>query len=167
MGACMRLSNLWTPTWVLIVGVLIIILYYGWIFYKRKKVKKAILHLASGAQEMSAEDFIKLCEVREGKRSVSNQSDFTGIYIIHNVSKDMYYVGQSKNVLKRISSHLGGSGNGDVYADMKYGDEFTVKAISLVQSDYDNLDDLERDAIQAYRAFEDGYNKTRGNRARG
>lgn len=105
-------------------------------------------------------------EVREGRRKVSNRSDFTGIYIIHNLTKDMYYVGQSKNVLKRISCHFGGSGNGDVYADLKHGDAFTVKTVPLTNSGYDNLDDLERDAIQAHDACRRGYNKNRGNRSR-
>lgn len=148
----------------ILIIVLIFALYIGFLVYRRKKVKDAIMRLTSGAQEIPAEEFLKMREVREGKRKISNQSDFTGIYIIHNVTKGMYYVGQSKNVLKRISSHLGGSGNGDVYADLKYGDVFTVKAIPLAGSGYSNLDALECDAIQTYDAFEHGYNKNRGNR---
>lgn len=148
----------------ILVMVLILILYLVWLFYRRKKVKDAIMRLTSGAQEIPAEEFMRMREVREGKRKISNQSDFTGIYIIHNVTRGMYYVGQSKNVLKRISSHFGGSGNGDVYADLKYGNVFTVKAIPLAGSGYSSLDALERDAIQTYDAFEHGYNKNRGNR---
>lgn len=149
---------------MILIYVLLIVLLIVWFFYRRKKVKDAIMRLTSGAQEIPAEEFMRMREVREGKRKISNQSDFTGIYIIHNLTKGMYYVGQSKNVLKRISSHLGGSGNGDVYADLKYGDVFTVKAIPLAGSGYSNLDALERDAIQTYDAFEHGYNKNRGNR---
>lgn len=148
----------------ILVLILIAALSIGIVVYKRKKVRDAIMRLTSGAQEIPAEEFMRMREVREGKRKISNQSDFTGIYIIHNVTKGMYYVGQSKNVLKRISSHFGGSGNGDVYADLKYGDVFTVKAIPLAGSGYSNLDALERDAIQTYDAFEHGYNKNRGNR---
>lgn len=142
--------------------IALIALLFIWFFHRRKKVKETIFRLTSEAQKIPAEEFIAMREIREGKRRVSNQSDFTGIYIIHNVSKDMYYVGQSKTVLKRISSHFGGSGNGDVYADFKYGDEFTIQAVPLSESGYSSLDALERDAIQTYNAFEYGYNRNRG-----
>lgn len=60
--------------------------------------------------------------------------EFTGIYILHNVTRDMYYVGQSIRVLHRIRQHLTGHGNGDAYADYKHGDEFAIRALSLVES---------------------------------
>ncbi len=91
------------------------------------------------------------------------QSDFTGIYVLHNVSKDMYYVGQSIKVVDRVRQHLTGHGNGDVYADFKYGDAFTVSALSLGESGYGSLNDLERDTIAAYDAYRKGYNRTSGN----
>lgn len=58
---------------------------------------------------------------------VRNQLNFRnkpGIYIIHNVTKNKYYVCQSRIVLKIVRNHFSGSGNGDVYADFKYNDEF-------------------------------------------
>lgn len=89
--------------------------------------------------------------------------DFEGVYIIHNISKDKYYVGQSINVVGRVRNHLKGSGNGDVYADFKYGDNFEVILIALEDTEYTNLNDLERNCIAAYHAFDKGYNKNRGN----
>ena len=164
----MNLSTLWILLGALIlVEVLIALLFIVWMLRRRKKVKNAITRLTSGTQEISAEEFMNMRKVREGRRKISNQSDFTGIYIIHNMTKNIYYVGQSKTVLKRVTSHFGGHGNGDIYADLKYGDAFSVKAISLADSGYINLDALERDAIQAYDAFENGYNKNRGNRTYG
>ena len=55
----------------------------------------------------------------------------------------MYYVGQGKQVLNRVKAHFTGQGNGDVYADYKYGDEFTIKMISLDNSGFDTLNELE------------------------
>ncbi len=52
--------------------------------------------------------------------------DSPGIYIILNKTKELYYVGQSKTVLKRVKCHFTGKGNGDVYADFKYNDQFEV-----------------------------------------
>lgn len=76
----------------------------------------------------------------------------------------MYYVGQSTRVVGRLTQYLTGHGNGDVYADYKYGDDFELNVVSLRESGYDSLAALERDAIAAYDAYDKGYNRTRGNR---
>lgn len=89
--------------------------------------------------------------------------DCVGVYIIHNKTKDMYYVGQATRLYFRVNQHFTGHGNGDVYADYKYGDEFTIKLIKLTESGYDDLDKLEKAKIREYNAYTNGYNKTAGN----
>lgn len=91
------------------------------------------------------------------------RDDFTGVYVLHNVPKDAYYVGQGVRVYERLSQHFMGHGNADVYADWKYGDQFEIKVMPLVGSGYQSLNDLERDVISSYDAYEHGYNRTRGN----
>lgn len=103
-------------------------------------------------------------EFLNSRNALTRNGDFTGIYIFHNKTKDMYYVGQSTRVVGRVMQHLAGHGNGDVYADYKYGDEFEINLVSLRESGYDSLDALERDAIKTYNAYAKGYNRTRGNR---
>ena len=103
-------------------------------------------------------------EFMRARSALTHNGDFTGIYVIHNKSKDMYYVGQSVRVVGRVRQHLTGHGNGDVYADYKYGDKFEINLVSLRESGYDSLDALERDTIKAYDAYTKGYNRTRGNR---
>lgn len=76
----------------------------------------------------------------------------------------MYYVGQGKKVFQRVNSHFTGHGNGDVYADYKYGDKFTIKMIALDNSGFTTLNKLERNTIATYNAYSKGYNKTRGNK---
>lgn len=76
----------------------------------------------------------------------------------------MSYVGQAVKVFQRVNQHFQGRGNGDVYADYKYGDDFVIKMIALRDSGFASLDELERQTIQAYNAYYRGYNKTRGNR---
>lgn len=104
-------------------------------------------------------------EFLSAREALMRNGDFTGIYVIHNLTKDMYYVGQSTRVVGRVSQHFCGRGNGDVYADYKYGDEFEISLVSLCESGYESLDALERDTIKAYDAYEHGYNRTRGNRS--
>ena len=73
--------------------------------------------------------------------------DFEGVYVLHNISKEMYYVGQSITVIDRAKSHLKGSGNGDVYADFKYGDKFEVIILALEDTNCSSLNELERITI--------------------
>ena len=63
-----------------------------------------------------------------------------------------------------MNQHFTGHGNGDVYADYKYGDSFLIKIVKLSSSGYSDLDALERDLIKKYNAYSAGYNKTSGNR---
>ncbi len=113
--------------------------------------------LENNSLEVTPEQFFAL-------KNGSQLQDFTGVYILYNQTKQMYYVGQGKSVFKRVNAHFTGHGNGDVYADYKYGDYFTIRMISLVNSGYNNLDELERQTILAYNAYYEGYNRTRGNR---
>ena len=102
-------------------------------------------------------------EFLSARDALLRNGDFTGIYVIHNATKDMNYVGQSVRVVGRVTQHFTGHGNGDVYADYKYGDDFTINVVSLYESGDESLDALERDAIRAYAAYDCGYNRTRGN----
>ena len=164
------------PSFSLIINILIIlfglfvvylIVKYTIICIRRIKRKKMLNELANGALEMSPEEFKALRSSsflgREKKHYPLSQ-DFAGVYILFNKTKNMYYVGQSKKVISRVNDHFRGKGNGDVYADYVYNNEFTIKIISLESSGYNSLDTLERHMISHYKAFSKGYNKTRGNR---
>ena len=113
---------------------------------------------ASSPPGATPREFLSACD-----RLTAN-GDFTGVYVIHNTTRNLYYVGQSVRVVGRVTQHLTGHGNGDVYADLKYGDAFEISVVSLTQSGYESLDALERDAIDAFDAYGRGYNRTRGNR---
>jgi hypothetical protein len=122
-----------------------------------KKRRDAVIRIATTNAELNADEFLDAA-------CSKSAPDYTGVYILHNTTKDAYYVGQSVHVLQRVTQHLTGHGNGDVYADYKHGNTFTVRLVPLVGSGYENLNDLERDMIEAYDAYECGYNATRGNR---
>lgn len=126
----------------------------------RRRKRRAELHLLTNdGKTMDVDGFLKHRE----RMLRHDPSDFPGVYIIHNTDKDRYYVGQSVHVLKRVHGHFTGHGNGDVYADLKYGTSFTVRLEALEGSGYHSLDDLERVLIRKYDAWGSGYNKTRGN----
>lgn len=89
--------------------------------------------------------------------------DFSGVYVFRNISLGKCYVGQAKSVPKRLRQHLSGRGNGDVYADWKYGSKFEIITYRIQDSPFASLDEMERYYIEAYNAYENGYNKTHGN----
>ena len=107
---------------------------------------------------ITPEDFFKL------KKNV--QGDVVGVYVIYNMDRRMYYVGQAKRLYFRVWQHFTGHGNGDVYADYKYGNRFIIRFVPLNSSGISDLDELERKLIQQYNAFTTGYNKTIGNGAK-
>lgn len=92
-----------------------------------------------------------------------SNNDFSGVYILENTANGKTYVGQSQNVLVRILQHIRGKGSPDVYFDFRSGDLFTAHLIPLEGSSYTNLNDMERDMIEKYKAYENGYNRTHGN----
>ena len=130
-------------------------------------IKKKIKGLSDSVLEITPEEFFKIRNSSNGGRGrkhISTEYDFSGVYIIYNHTKDMYYVGQGKKVFQRVNNHFTGHGNGDVYADYKSGDGFTIKMIALEKSGFKTLNELERNTIMTYNAYSRGYNKTKGNK---
>ena len=152
---------------MLLVCIATVVATFYYTYKKKEKIKAQIKGLAENTLEMTAEEFFIMRKTSLGGRgspSYALTQNFAGVYILFNSTKNMYYVGQGKEVLNRVNAHFTGKGNGDVYADYKYGDKFTIKMISLEKSGYATLNELERNTIMTYDAFASGYNKTRGNR---
>lgn len=92
-----------------------------------------------------------------------------GCYIIHNKEKDKYYVGQSKDVIRRIKQHFKGTiPNNIIFAEDYYStkyekkeDLFEIKIIPCASKD--DLDSTEKKYIEKYNSFINGYNGTNGN----
>ncbi|AWW06120.1 MAG: hypothetical protein [Caudoviricetes sp.] len=93
-----------------------------------------------------------------------------GCYIIHNKENDKYYVGQSKDVLKRLRQHFKGTiPNNIIFAEDYFSSLpenrdklFEIKIISCQTKD--ELDRMEKSLIEEYDSFNNGYNNTSGNK---
>lgn len=86
-----------------------------------------------------------------------------GIYIFTNLSNNRKYVGQSIHLLSRVKGHLSGHGNPELHKDLKKGYEFKIQFIKLGNSEFNNLNALEKAYISKTNSYYGGYNKTRGN----
>lgn len=92
-----------------------------------------------------------------------------GCYVIHNCINDRCYVGQSKDVIRRLRQHFKGTlPNNIIFAEDYYSAPieqrdslFEVKIIEC--STKDELDFNEKLLIEEYDAFHSGYNGTSGN----
>lgn len=129
------------------------------------KIRHQVHQLADNSLILTPEQFFKLRNQSsggQGRAKIANRYNFAGVYILHNETKNQYYVGQAKRILNRVNNHFTGKGNGDVYADYKYGDKWTIRMIALDESPFQTLNELERYTIQAYDAYTKGYNKNRG-----
>ncbi len=119
--------------------------------------KARLKRLMLSSRTMSIDSFLS-------KRKMSQLKNEAGIYILHNKTRDMYYVGQGDYVVSRAFKHFSGAGQGDVYADYKYGDKFTIQLIYLKGSGFLRLNALEKTAIELLDAYDYGYNRTHGNK---
>lgn len=130
-------------------------------------VRREIREIEANSMEMSLEQFRAIKKKSIGSGAVKEYSEkfnFTGCYVIHNKTKDVYYVGQSENVLKRAHNHFKGRGSAPLYSDYMSGDyEWTIRLHRLHDSGFNRLNAQEKHLITLYDAYHNGYNKTRGN----
>lgn len=124
----------------------------------------------------------KLALIVPLKTSVDATSDFVplkdfigikykktvGIYIIRNNENGKYYVGQSKDVYRRIKQHFKGAEPSNIifaqdYFYSLYSDKSLLFSIKIIECLHAELDETEKYYIGEYNAYEKGYNSTHGN----
>jgi len=84
-----------------------------------------------------------------------------GIYIMYNQTKNKYYVGQAKQLYKRVREHFKVE---DIAHDFIGGDEIQVKFLTAAEigDDY-RIDHIEKTGIEIFTSKGKIYNKTTGN----
>ncbi len=134
----------------------------------RKRRLEEIRRQVLGGDFITAEQFeINRTNGALGYPNISN-SDTSGCYVIlifdvpvMDGNYEDYchgYIGQSENVVFRVHSHLTGNGNGDVYADKRYGKHLYIKIITCPVEELNSLE------VKLIAAFDWNrlYNKSKG-----
>ncbi|WKX02395.1 GIY-YIG nuclease family protein [Candidatus Mycoplasma mahonii] len=85
----------------------------------------------------------------------------SGIYMMQLKSTKQIYVGQSKNVIKRLKEHFQESSSHFNSKNSKNRSDYIVK--TLINCSVEKLNFFEVYFIQKYGSFEIGFNKNRGN----
>jgi len=84
-----------------------------------------------------------------------------GIYVLFNATKNKYYVGQAKQIYKRIRDHFNVE---DIARDFLGGDDIRAAFLTANELDADyRIDHIERTGIEIFDAEKSGYNKREGN----
>ena len=116
------------------------------------------------------DDFLDWYSVQQFRRMTNGKYshiDKMGVYIIHDIDVDKYYVGQSVNVIKRVRGHFNGrvssGGSGDIDLALKMGHNIRVALLEFDSKLYRDLDHMEREYIKKFNSYYNGYNRTRGN----
>lgn len=117
--------------------------------------QKELLNLRQSLLEDDPQITASAEEFMSRRKALVQQGEVTGIFIVHNATKDLYYVGQSAKAIDRAALQFLGKGNCHVCADFKYGDEFNVRIVPLSTSGYKSLNELKRAAIKALEAAGD------------
>lgn len=83
-----------------------------------------------------------------------------GVYVLYNATKNKYYVGQAKQIYKRIRDHFQVE---DIARDFLNGDNITATFLTANElgEDY-RMDHIERVGIDLFDAEKSGYNKKQG-----
>lgn len=128
---------------------------------KHKKYKK------SSNIDESLWNWYSVQEFRRKTKKGYTKYDFNGVYVIHDLDFDMYYVGQSVNVIKRLRGHFNGQsskgGADDLNEALINGHNMEIALLRLKKSSFRDLDDMEAYFIDYFDAYHHGYNRTRGN----
>ncbi len=156
---------------ILVAVILLIILFFVLSVLgdrERRRRNEEIRKRVLGGTFLSADQF-ESDRAYSGLGDLSDpDSDVSGCYVIlifeapvMDGNYDGYwhgYIGQSIHVVSRVHSHLTGSGNGDVYADRKYGKHVYVRIVTCPVAE---LNSLEVRLIAAFD-WDRLYNKSRG-----
>ena len=152
--------------WIIFFVILMLLL----AFIENRKKNKLKREIYSG-KFLYYKDFEQrwiISDSKEKSRTGFKYEDGPGCYVItiyHRPVKhknwDKYeniYIGQSINVCQRVHNHFNGKGNGDIYADIKYGKYVYVR---FIRCEKEEMNDLEKELIATFNATS-SYNKTKG-----
>ena len=124
------------------------------------KIKETLERLTIGNEEIDIEEFLEMYDTRiynfDNKRNnikIMKEHDFSGVYIIHNCTKNIFHVGKSEKVCRKINRQFEGYENQTLYYDYKNGDIFRVRIIKLENSNYDDISKLEKDTKEKYGEY--------------
>ncbi len=138
---------------------------------KRKSIESERNRMLSNVKPLSSspsgkDDFVPLRDFAGFERR-----KIVGCYVIRNKENGRCYIGQSKDVMKRLAQHFNGTvPKSAVFSEDYYSSKspdksglFEIKILPLALATKDELDRTKKELIACYDSFNSGYNSTNGN----
>ncbi|MDZ5782396.1 GIY-YIG nuclease family protein [Marinococcus luteus] len=142
----------------------------------KKSTREKLNALRNQTRKFTPEELLEFkTSINKENTSLKNRA---GIYIIHNGTKDMYYVGQAKRMFNRARQHFSYNPTDksarkntnellnlpEIYIDYYSKNQFCISFIPLEDTPFSSLNELEDNAIRAYNSkVPTGYNRISGN----
>lgn len=133
------------------------------LYCQKRYIKRRITKLASGKLKTTPKQLIKLYNTQligPNPTRYARQFDFSGVYVVHNTTRNRYFVGSSETVLDHAIQSFCQSDDTDMYHDYKNGDRFKVSMFAVDPSKYAGIDATRQAVIKQYNAYPHGYNLT-------
>lgn len=150
-----------------LISVIILLLICGLVaFFVYKKMKKYEDEMAEKQVKQIEDAFLA------GKRSVSREefmnllmyrrdtSDIGGVYMIQNLTRDLYFIEGSHHMLDDLNKQFYGFYNQDVHTDFANEAKMEITLFPLSQSKFDTLEALEENIRSFYNVTPDKDYKT-------
>ena len=127
---------------------------------KAAEAKHILDRLTSGSEEVPAIEFLRMYDLRiydfDSKQDdikFMKNLDFEGAYVLHNCSKNIYHIGRSSRVLRKIDRTFRGYEKQEVYIDWKKGNDFKVRIVRFEGSGYSDVKELEKELTKQYGIY--------------
>lgn len=102
-------------------------------------------------------DFFEMVDMRaydlknkQNDIKLAKTIDFSGVYVLHNQTKNTFFIGKSTHVIKKVERQFRGFENKSIYDDFKNDNKFIIRLFRLIDSDFDSVDDLEKHIKNTY-----------------
>lgn len=133
------------------------------LYCQKRYIKRRITKLATGKLKTTPKQLIKLYNAQligHNHTRYARQFDFSGVYVVHNTTRDMYFVGSGQTVINHAVQSFCRSNDTGLYHDYKNGDRFKVSMFAVDKSEYAGINAARQAVIKQYNAYPHGYNLT-------
>lgn len=112
---------------------------------KIKEIRTSLDDMKKPDVGISMSEFFSIYEMygynidsKRNDRRLAKTMDFKGVYILHNLDNNKYFIGNSSKVLRKISRQFCGNENQEVYQDFLNANNFMIYAYPCKSPEDDN-----------------------------
>lgn len=139
---------------VFLFGLLLLLRLFELLMFSLPKKTKSrqLRRVVKKAPVYTINRLFKIVNNFSGNESYDEKYNFEGMYVLYNQTKNKYFVGSSERVMDGLMLHVVGEGYEGIHTDVKSGDEFEVRFVSIRDTQCDDIDDLWYAGVRAFKS---------------